>query len=94
MTYKPEAPGGDSQGLDSDSTRRGQADFSLPHAGDDKDLVVPFHRPWSCRPDAADVERRFRLDVAGWRSRILCARRLSHDAADPVAPYHDGRWTT
>ena len=54
---------------------------------------VPYHRPWAWRTDAEDVERRFRRDRAGWRRRIECARRLSHDGADElVAPYH-GRWT-
>jgi transposase len=53
--------------------------------------TLPVGRPWSCAADAADVERRFRLDRDGWRRRIRCARRTSHDAADPVAP--DGRWT-
>jgi hypothetical protein len=53
---------------------------------------VPLHRPWARRPDAHEVERRFRIDRAGWRRRIACARRTSHDGRDElVAPY--GGWT-
>jgi hypothetical protein len=54
--------------------------------------VVPLHRPWAGRDHALDVERRFRVDQAGWLRRIDCARRTSHDGNDPAAPYH-GRWT-
>jgi hypothetical protein len=43
---------------------------------------VPVHRPWSRRGDGLELERRFRVDQAGWRRRIECARRLSYDAAD------------
>jgi hypothetical protein len=58
------------------------------------DVAVPLHRPWARRPDAHDVEVRFRRDRDGWRRRIDCARRTSHDGADPVAPYCGGRWTS
>jgi hypothetical protein len=54
---------------------------------------VPNHRPWATCPDARIIECRFRRDRAGWRRRIDCARRTSHDGADPVAPYGGGRWT-
>jgi hypothetical protein len=54
---------------------------------------VPLHRPWVRRPDAHEVERRFRRDRAGWRRRIDCARRLSHDGADPLVAPYGGRWT-
>jgi hypothetical protein len=75
------------QGTDSDKTTR--ANKSL----DDKIAHVPRHRPWARRPDAAVIERRFRIDQRCWRRRIDAARRLSHDARDElVAPYH-GRWT-
>jgi len=57
-----------------------------------QDADVPVHRPWARRKDARDVERRFRIDRAGWRRRIDCARRTSHDGTDQAAPYH-GRWT-
>jgi hypothetical protein len=54
--------------------------------------TVPQLRPWSGRPDADQLEERFRRDRAGWRRRVDCARRLSYDARDEaVAP--DGRWT-
>jgi hypothetical protein len=86
MARKPEAPGGDSRGLDDDLTGLRQVDTSLAQPAD-----VPPHRPWARRRDARDVERRYLLDRDGWRRRILCARRMSHDAADPVAP--NGRWT-
>jgi hypothetical protein len=41
-----------------------------------------------------EKEKRFLRDQRGWLARILCSRRLSHDAWDPlVAPYNGGRWT-
>ena len=46
--------------------------------------TVSHHWPWSWRSDAADVERRFRLDRDGWRRRIDCARRLTHDGRDEL----------
>jgi hypothetical protein len=50
-------------------------------------MTVPWHRPWARRADAHDVEIRFRRDRDGWRRRIECARRLSHDGRDElVAP--------
>jgi hypothetical protein len=55
-------------------------------------IEVPAGRPWALDHDADVIEARFRLDQAGWRRRIACARRISHDAADEVAPF-DGRWT-
>ena len=56
--------------------------------------VVPVHRPWAGRADRHVVERRFRIDQAGWRRRIDCARRTSQDGRDElVAPYRGGRWT-
>jgi hypothetical protein len=61
--------------------------------GDTDEAPQHQHRPWSGRPDAAQLEERFRRDRAGWRRRIHAARRLTHDARDElVAP--DGRWTT
>ena len=65
-------------------------DNTIPTQGTDS---VPQHRPWVRRPDAREVEIRFRRDRAGWRRRIACARRTSHDGADPIAPYSGGRWT-
>jgi hypothetical protein len=54
--------------------------------------AVPLDHPWHGRPDAHEVERRFAADRDGWRRRIRCARRLSHDARDElVAPA--ARWT-
>jgi hypothetical protein len=59
----------------------------------DADEPQHQHRPWHGRPDAAQLEERFRRDRDGWRRRIDCARRLTHDARDElVAP--SGRWTT
>jgi hypothetical protein len=53
---------------------------------------LPQSRPWAQRPDAHTVELRFRRDRAGWRRRIDCARRLTHDARDELAA-PAGRWT-
>jgi hypothetical protein len=52
--------------------------------------AVPSDHPWHGRPDAAQLEERFRRDRAGWRRRIACARQL-YDGLDEVAP--SGRWT-
>lgn len=48
MTGMQEAPGGDSQGLDSDSTRHGQAESSFAQ----RHVVAPMHRPWFSRDGA------------------------------------------
>jgi len=80
------------------SNRNGRADqrqdYIVAQTNDStaESADVPLHRPWARRPDAPEVERRFRRDQAGWRRRIACARRTSHDGRDLVAPYH-GRWT-
>jgi hypothetical protein len=54
------------------------------------DDEVP-QRPWSGRPDAAELEERFRRDRAGWRRRVCAARRLYDGRDEFVAP--NGRWT-
>jgi uncharacterized protein (DUF4415 family) len=65
-------------------------DTTVPQAADE---IPQSKRPWSGRPDAAQLEERFRRDRAGWRRRINAARRRSYDASDElVAP--SGRWTT
>jgi hypothetical protein len=53
---------------------------------------IPVFRPWSGRADAHTVELRFRRDRAGWIRRVDCARRLSYDAVDEVAP--SGSWNS
>jgi hypothetical protein len=56
------------------------------------DIDTSMDHPRHGRPDAAELEARFRRDRDGWRRRIDCARRLTHDARDElVAP--GGRWT-
>lgn len=57
---------------------------ALEVVGDDRLTLAPrFENP--------EEEARFRRDQAGWWKRICCARRLSYDGRDPVAPR--GRWS-
>jgi hypothetical protein len=86
MATKGRVPGGDSQDPTGDLIRRGQAAVAIVARSAD----IPADRPWSHRPDAHQVELRFRRDQAAWRRRIHCARRL-YAGVDDVAP--DGRWT-
>jgi hypothetical protein len=67
-----------------DETRAQDPGSGDSGGGKKLDTTVPQHRPWARRPDAHEVEIRYRRSVYYWRRRPACdrhGRRAEHECA-------------